>query len=77
MDHPYRRNKKYFDGTVDRCKPPNYRDRPKILRELNKLEVVLGKGDGARAARDEEHLERKISLLETTLLASVVCMALS
>jgi len=48
MDHPYRRNKKDFDGTVDTRRPPNYHDGPEILRELNKLEVVLGNGDVAR-----------------------------
>jgi len=60
MDHPYCRNKKYFDGTIDRHRPPNYRDGPEILRELNKLEVVLGKGNGARAAPDKSIWKKKL-----------------
>jgi hypothetical protein len=53
MEHPYRRNKKDFDGTIDKRRPPNYRDGPKILQELNELDVVLGKGDGAKATPDK------------------------
>ena len=44
-DHPYRRNRKDFNGTIEKCLAPKYRDGPAILEELNKLEVVLGKGD--------------------------------
>ena len=43
-DHPYRRNIKDFDGTIEKRLPPKYRDGHAILREVNKLEVVLGKG---------------------------------
>ena len=43
-DHPYHRNRKDFDRTIEKCPPPKYRDRPAILREVNKLDVVLGKG---------------------------------
>ena len=51
-DHPYRRNRKDFNGTIEKCLAPKYRDGPAILRELNKLEVVLGKGDNAVVAPD-------------------------
>ena len=51
-DHPYRRNRKDFDGTIEKHLPPKYRDGPAILREVNKLEVVLGKEDNAVAALD-------------------------
>ena len=51
-DHPYRRNKKDFDETIEKHLPPKYQDGPAILREVNKLEVVLGKGDNAIAAPD-------------------------
>ena len=43
-DHPYRRNRKDFNGTIEKCLAPKYRDGPMILQEVNKLEVVLGKG---------------------------------
>ena len=51
-DHPYHRNRKDFDGAIEKCLHPKYRDRPMILREVNKLEVVLGKGHNAVAAPD-------------------------
>ena len=49
-DHPYRRNRKDFNSTIEKRLAPKYRDGPAILRELNKLEVVFGKGDNAVAA---------------------------
>ena len=60
IEHPYRRNKKDFDGKVDKHKPPNYRDRHQILQELNKLEVVLGKGGGAKPAPDKSIWKKKL-----------------
>ena len=51
-DHPYRRNKKDFNGTIEKRLALKYRDGPAILRELNKLEVVLGKRNNAVAAPD-------------------------
>ena len=36
-DHPYRRNRKDFDGTIGKRLPPKYRDEHAILREVNKL----------------------------------------
>ena len=51
-DHTYRRNRKDFNGTIEKCLPPKYQDRPTILREVNKLEVVLLKGDNAVATPD-------------------------
>ena len=51
-DHPYRRNRKDFDGTIEKRLPPKYQDGPAILREVNKLEVVLRKGHNAVAAPD-------------------------
>ena len=49
-DYPYRRNRKDFNGTIEKRLAPKYQDGPAILRELNKLEVVLGKGNNAVAA---------------------------
>ena len=51
-DHPYRRNIKDFNGAIEKRLAPKYRDGPAILQELNKLEVVLGKGDNAVEAPD-------------------------
>ena len=51
-DHPYCRNRKDFDGTIEKRLPPKYRDGPAILREVIKLEVVLGKGDNTVTVPD-------------------------
>ena len=77
-DHPYHRNKKDFNGTIEKRLAPKYRDRPAILRELNKLEVFLGKGDNAVAAPDGSIWKKKlVGFLETTLLAISECTPLS
>ena len=57
--HPYRRNRKDFNGAIKKCLAPKYGDRPTILQELNKLEVVLGKGDNAVAAPDGSVWKKK------------------
>ena len=48
--HPYRRDKKPFDGTVEHRQLPKYRDGKQIFKEVSKLNVVLGKGKGKVAA---------------------------
>jgi hypothetical protein len=58
-NHPYCRNRKDFNCTIDKCLAPKYQDRPTILRELNKLEVVLGKGDNAVATPDGSVWKKK------------------
>jgi len=50
--HPYRRNKKSFDGTTDHRKLPQYRDGKQIFKEVSKLKVILGKGKGQVPAPD-------------------------
>ena len=42
--HPYRKNKKSFDGTVEERHPPQFKTRRHIIKIVNKLKVVLGKG---------------------------------
>jgi hypothetical protein len=76
-DHPYHRNRKDFDGTTEECLPPKYRDKPVILREVNKLDIILGKGDNVVAAPNESVWNKKNSFLETTILASAECTPLS
>jgi hypothetical protein len=34
-DHPYCKNRKDFNGTIEKRLTPKYRDGPAILRELN------------------------------------------
>ena len=43
-DHPYRRNRKDFNGIIQKHLAPKYRDGPAILQELNKLRLSLGRG---------------------------------
>ena len=45
--HPYRRNKKSFDGTRDERLPPKFLDGKEIYKKVSKLRVVLGKGKGS------------------------------
>ena len=59
-DHPYRRNRKDFNGTIEKRLAPKYRDGPTILRELNKLEVVLRKRANAVAAPDGSIWKKKL-----------------
>ena len=59
-DHPYHRNRKDFNGTIEKHLAPKYQDGPVILRELNKLEVVLKKGDNAVAAPDGSVWKKKL-----------------
>ena len=58
-DHSYCKNIKDFDGTIEKRLPPKYRDGHAILREVNKLEVVLGKGHNAVAAPDGSLWKKK------------------
>ena len=58
-DHPYHRNRKDFDGTIEKCLPLKYRYGHAILQEVNKLEVVLEKGDNAVAAPDGSVWKKK------------------
>ena len=59
-DHPYGRNIKDFKGTIEKCLAPKDRDGHVILQELNKLEVVLGKGDNAVAVPDGSVWKKKL-----------------
>ena len=59
-DHPYHRNRKDFDGTTKKRLPPKYQDGPAILREVNKLDVVLEKGDNAVAPPDGSVWKKKL-----------------
>jgi hypothetical protein len=59
-DHPYRRNRKDFNGTIEKRLAPKYRYRNAILQELNKLEVFLGKGDNAVAAPNGSIWKKKL-----------------
>ncbi|XP_052134047.1 uncharacterized protein LOC127752685 [Oryza glaberrima] len=50
QDHPYRRNKNAFDGTVEMDGRPIFRTGSEILAEVKDLRVVFGKGSGSTCA---------------------------
>ena len=60
--HPYRRNKKSFDGTREDRSAPEIRDERQISTPVSKLNVVFGKGAGSVPA-PAESLWKKKSLL--------------
>jgi hypothetical protein len=49
-DHPYRRNKNAFDGTVEMEGRSIFRTGSEILAEVKDLRVVFGKGSGSTCA---------------------------
>ena len=59
-DHPYCRNRKDFDRTIEKCLSPKYRDGHAILREVKKLEVVVEKGHNVVAAPDGSVWKKKL-----------------
>jgi hypothetical protein len=45
--HPYHKNKKSFNGTVENQELPKFKTRRQIIKIVNKLKVVIGKGTGS------------------------------
>ena len=44
--HRYCKNKKIFNGTLENREPPKFKTGRQIIKIVNKLKVVLGKGAG-------------------------------
>jgi hypothetical protein len=47
LNHPYRKNKKSFDGTREERRAPTYRSGRQIFKIVSQLRVVHGKGKGS------------------------------
>ena len=60
--HPYRRDKKSFDGKRDERSPPKFLNGREVYKKVSKLRVVLGKGEGSVPA-PADSLWKKNSLL--------------
>jgi hypothetical protein len=46
-DHPYRKNKRAFDGTMELRQAPKIRSGEQVFKMVKTLRVVLGKGPGS------------------------------
>jgi hypothetical protein len=46
VDHPYRKNKKAFDGTIEKRCAPKIHNGEHMFRMANDFKVVLWKGKG-------------------------------
>ena len=70
--HLYRKNKKSFDGIVENREPPKFKTGRKIIKIINKLKVILGKGVGSVPTLVKSAW-KQICILETTLLEDIAC----
>jgi hypothetical protein len=43
-DHPYQKNKKFFDATIEKYLAPKIHNGEHMFRMVKHLKVVLGKG---------------------------------
>jgi hypothetical protein len=53
-DHPYRKNKKVFDGTIEKRRAPKIHIGEHMFRMVKDLKVVLEKGKGGGSKKDKE-----------------------
>jgi hypothetical protein len=64
-DHPYRNNKRDFDGTKETASAPQHRTGKEILSAVKDINIIHGKGDGSTSvpsSRDKAPLWKKRSL---------------
>jgi hypothetical protein len=53
-DHPYRKNKKAFDGTIEKHRAPKICNGEHMFRMVKDLKVVLGKGKGGGSKKSKK-----------------------
>jgi hypothetical protein len=53
-DHLYQKNKKAFDGTIEKRHAPKIHDGEHMFRMVKDLKVVLGKWKGGGSKKDKE-----------------------
>jgi hypothetical protein len=63
-DHPYRNNRKSFYGQTDDRVPPQTVTRKDILKKVNSLQVILGKGKGSKQASNNSLFKKKYIFFE-------------
>jgi hypothetical protein len=68
-DHPYRKNKKAFDGTIKKCRVPKIYNGEHMFRMVKDLKVVLEKGKGgSKRQRRQERIQRRMRRIMVTKL---------
>ena len=60
MEHPYRNNKKSFYGKTEDHQAPRTLTTKQILTKVNKLKVIIGKGNGSKQAPRSAMLKKKL-----------------
>jgi hypothetical protein len=53
-DHPYQKNKKAFDGTIEKYHAPKNHNGEHMFRMVKDLKVVLGKGKGGGSKKTKK-----------------------
>jgi hypothetical protein len=53
-NHAYRKNKKAFDGTIEKCRAPKIHSGEHMFRMVKDLKVVLRKGKGAGSKKTKK-----------------------
>jgi hypothetical protein len=53
-DHPYRTNKKAFDGTIEKCRAPKIHNGEQMFRMVKDLKVVHRKGKGGGSKKTKK-----------------------
>jgi hypothetical protein len=54
VNHAYRKNKKAFDVTIEKCRVPKIHSEEHMFRMVKDLKVVLGKGKGGGSKTTKE-----------------------
>jgi hypothetical protein len=67
-DHPHRKNKKAFDGTIQKCRAPKIHNGENIFRMVKDLKVVLGKEEEVKRQRRWERMQRRMRRIMVTKL---------
>ena len=60
MGHPYRKNKKSFYSKIEDRPAPRTLTTKQILTKVNKLKVIIGKGNGSKQAPRSAMLKKKL-----------------
>jgi hypothetical protein len=69
-DHAYQKNKKAFDGTIEKHRAPKIHSGEHIFRMIKNLKVVLGRGkeEDVKRQRRQKRMQRRIQRVMITKL---------
>jgi hypothetical protein len=71
-DHPYRRNKKAFDGTIEKCHVPKDSYRGTHISDGKESKRCSWKGVRKYKVDDHWFIKKEITILEPTILEGQV-----